>query len=113
MINSDRIEAVLFDFGGVFIDSPFGATEDYAREHGIEPERLMVSVFGSYERDTEHPWHQLERGEITRRRSEAVDQRGRGGRRSRTDRPLRGPRSARISGPPCPRTHGRCGSRRQ
>jgi len=57
--------AVIFDFGGVFIDSPFAAVAAAATRHGIDPERLVEVVFGSYEADTDHPWHRLERGEIT------------------------------------------------
>ena len=31
---------------------------------GIEPEQAMQFVFGSYDRDTDHPWHRAERGEL-------------------------------------------------
>ena len=34
-------------------------------ELGVEPAEITGIVFGSYEHDGEHPWHQLERGEIT------------------------------------------------
>ena len=60
-----RFEAVLFDFGGVFIDSPFAASDAAAARLGVEPAVLAEVVFGSYERDTDHPWHRLERGEVT------------------------------------------------
>ena len=59
-----RIEAFLFDFGGVFTDSPFGAVEDFGRSIGADPRGVSAIVFGSYEHDGEHPWHRLERGEI-------------------------------------------------
>lgn len=58
-----RFDAVLFDFGGVFTDSPFGAFEQAARDLGAPPERVLEIVFGPYDRDTDHPWHRLERGE--------------------------------------------------
>jgi len=58
------IEAFLFDFGGVFTDSPFGAVEDFGRSIGADPRGVSAIVFGSYEHDGEHPWHRLERGEI-------------------------------------------------
>ncbi len=58
-----RFDAVLFDFGGVFTDSPFGAFEEAARELGAPPEQILEIVFGPYDRDTDHPWHRLERGE--------------------------------------------------
>lgn len=57
--------AVVFDFGGVFIDSPFDALSSAARRRGLEPEQLLDVVFGPYDQDTDHPWHRLERGEIT------------------------------------------------
>ncbi|HVN40686.1 MAG TPA: HAD family phosphatase [Myxococcota bacterium] len=59
-----RFDAVLFDFGGVFTASPFGAFEEVARELGADPRAVLEIVFGSYELDTDHPWHQLERGEL-------------------------------------------------
>jgi epoxide hydrolase-like predicted phosphatase len=59
-----RVEAVLFDFGGVFTDSPFGAAEGLGADLGAPPGRLMELVFGPYHADTDHPWHRLERGEI-------------------------------------------------
>ena len=59
------VEAVIWDFGGVFIGSPFAAMSDVARELDVDPKRYFGAVFGPYDRDTDHPWHQLERGEIT------------------------------------------------
>jgi len=58
-------DAVLFDFGGVFMDSPFAAAEAAAGVMGVPFELLTEVVFGSYDSDTDHPWHRLERGEIT------------------------------------------------
>ena len=58
-------KAVIFDFGGVFIDSPFKALEQAAIDRGFSPEELALAVFGAYDEDTQHPWHRLERGEIT------------------------------------------------
>jgi putative hydrolase of the HAD superfamily len=59
------LDAVLFDFGGVFIDSPFEATNRFAENNGLDPDVLIATIFGSYERDTDHAWHRLERGEIS------------------------------------------------
>lgn len=59
------MKAVIFDFGGVFIDSPFAAMNAAARERGLDPQALALAVFGDYDRDTDHPWHRLERGELT------------------------------------------------
>jgi putative hydrolase of the HAD superfamily len=59
-----ELKAVLFDFGGVFTDSPFDAVDSLEAELGARPGRLREIVFGPYDRDTDHPWHCLERGEI-------------------------------------------------
>ena len=66
-----RFDAVLFDFGGVYTDSPFATLESAALELGADPGLVHEIVFGSYERDTDHPWHRLERGEVS-----LVDARG-------------------------------------
>ncbi len=60
-----EIHAVLFDFGGVFTDSPFAALEELSDELGIGPRELLEIVFGPYDDDTDHPWHRLERGEVS------------------------------------------------
>lgn len=57
-------DAVLWDFGGVFSPSPFSTIESIGREKGHDPERFFGAIFGSYDADTDHPWHRLERGEI-------------------------------------------------
>ena len=59
------VDAVLFDFGGVFTASPFAAVEAYGATLGAEPARFLEITFGPYDADTDHPWHRLERGEIT------------------------------------------------
>jgi len=59
------IKAVLFDFGGVFTVSPFGAVESLAKEKQIELDLFADIFFGPYHEDTQHPWHRLERGEIS------------------------------------------------
>jgi len=61
----EETKAVLFDFGGVFTDSPFHAVHAYGETLGISAREVTGIVFGSYESDGDHPWHQLERGEIT------------------------------------------------
>ena len=59
------LRAVLFDFGGVFTPSPFSAITDAAPELGLTPEAAVELCFGTYDRDGDHPWHRLERGEIS------------------------------------------------
>lgn len=58
-----RFDAVLLDFGGVFTPSPFHAFERAAQDLGASPQQVLDLVFGPYDRDTDHPWHRLERGE--------------------------------------------------
>ena len=67
------ISAVLFDFAGVLTSSPWGALT----EAGGGDLELLIGV---YDEDDDHPWHQVERGEmaiadwaveITRRGAEA------------------------------------------
>jgi epoxide hydrolase-like predicted phosphatase len=57
-------DAVMWDFGGVFSESPFSALDAIARERDIEPALFREAVFGAYDQDGDHPWHRLERGEI-------------------------------------------------
>src|SRR5882724_4850430 len=59
------IDAVLFDFGGVFTPSPFAAIATAAGELGITPEQAIDVCFGSYDEDSDHPWYRLERGEVS------------------------------------------------
>jgi epoxide hydrolase-like predicted phosphatase len=59
------VQAVLFDFGGVFMESPFAAVRAFGARQGIAPERVLRLIFGDYDSDTDHPWHRLERGELS------------------------------------------------
>ncbi len=59
-----RPRAVLFDYGGVFTGPTFSAVDVLAQDLGTSSEVLFRVFLGSYEADTDHPWHQLERGEI-------------------------------------------------
>jgi epoxide hydrolase-like predicted phosphatase len=58
------LDAVLFDFGGVFTESPFEVARRFGAKLGVNPERVLEIVFGPYDADTDHPWHRLERGEM-------------------------------------------------
>lgn len=60
-----ELKAVIFDFGGVFTDSPFHAFSAYARKIGASDQQVTDIVFGGYGVDSDHPWHRVERGEIT------------------------------------------------
>ena len=59
-----RIDAVLFDFGGVLTSSPFSAIKAWAEEHGHEPEGLLRMFIG-HPNETDHPFHRAERGELS------------------------------------------------
>ena len=59
------IHSILFDFGGVFTASPFNFVAQYANKLGADPLLLGRLIFGDYHRDTDHPWHRLERGELS------------------------------------------------
>jgi putative hydrolase of the HAD superfamily len=54
----DPIQAVLFDFTGVITSSPWAAI-------GATADGDLELLVGPYHEDTDHPWHRLERGEIT------------------------------------------------
>ncbi|HEX5945049.1 MAG TPA: HAD family phosphatase [Acidimicrobiales bacterium] len=52
------IQAVLFDFSGVLTTSPWPTITASAGGD-------LTFLTGPYHEDTDHPWHRLERGEIT------------------------------------------------
>jgi epoxide hydrolase-like predicted phosphatase len=52
------VEALLFDFSGVLTTSPWPALAATASGD-------LTLLVGPYHEDTDHPWHRLERGEIT------------------------------------------------
>jgi putative hydrolase of the HAD superfamily len=58
-------KVAFFDYGGVFIDSPFPAFMSKAESMGVDPDALIELTFGPLGRDSQHPWHRLERGELS------------------------------------------------
>lgn len=59
------IDFAFWDFGGVFVTSPFHSTDDYAARFGLSSDQLLALVFGQYGiADDDHVWHKLERGEV-------------------------------------------------
>jgi putative hydrolase of the HAD superfamily len=60
-----RIEAVIFDFGGVFTESPYPHLEAIGVEMGAGPGQISEAILGPPTEDGDHPFHRLERGEIT------------------------------------------------
>lgn len=59
---SPRFDAVLFDFSGVLVDSAFRAMRAMATTEGGHD--VLALLLGPYDRDTDHPWHRVERGEL-------------------------------------------------
>lgn len=59
------VDAVLFDFGGVFTLSPFDTVAAAGKELGLDEAVAFDLCFGPYDQDGDHPWHRLERGELT------------------------------------------------
>jgi putative hydrolase of the HAD superfamily len=57
-----RLTAVVFDLGGVVLDSPLAAIARYEREHGLPPNAINHAVVAAGEAGA---WARLERGELT------------------------------------------------
>ena len=62
---SPQFDAVLFDLGGVITATPFKHMRESAIAKGYEPDTFFNLFMGPDGQDTDHPWHRLERGEIT------------------------------------------------
>ena len=59
------MQPVLFDFGGVITSDPFRVMAKAAVEHGIDlVEFAEIAIGRGADGAGDHPWHQLERGEI-------------------------------------------------
>jgi putative hydrolase of the HAD superfamily len=56
------ITAVVFDLGGVVMDSPLHAIARYERDHALPPNAINRAVVATGERGA---WSRLERGELT------------------------------------------------
>ncbi len=65
MSATTAVRTVVFDFGGVFTRSPFAMLSRAIGDKGVEVDAGLRHVFGDYRQDTDHPWHRLERGELT------------------------------------------------
>ncbi len=59
------IRAVLFDLHGVLTSSPWSALAEVAASPGVDEALALRVILGDYATDGDHPWHRLERGEIT------------------------------------------------
>ena len=56
-----RLAGVLFDLGGVIVDSPLAAIARYERDHGLTDNAINRAIAGT---GPEGAWSRLERGEI-------------------------------------------------
>jgi epoxide hydrolase-like predicted phosphatase len=64
MARTRLIDAIVFDLGGVLMLN--GRPSDIAgRFPGHDPAVLIPIIMGPHDEDSDHPWHRLERGEIT------------------------------------------------
>jgi len=64
MATTRMIDAIVFDLGGVLMLN--GRPGDIAdRFPGHDPAVLIPILMGPHDEDGDHPWHRLERGEIT------------------------------------------------
>ncbi len=61
MAGNLRIRAVIFDLGGVVMDSPLHAIARYERDHGLEHNAINHSIVAIGEAGA---WSRLERGEL-------------------------------------------------
>jgi len=57
------VKAVLFDYGGVLTEPMQRMFAAIAADCGAETAELAALLLGGYE-DGDHPWHQVERGEL-------------------------------------------------
>ena len=55
---------MLFDLHGVLTSSPWASLAAVGTGGGASPEQVLEVMLGDYATDGDHPWHQLERGEI-------------------------------------------------
>ena len=62
---SPQFDAVLFDLGGVITASPFTKMRESAIARGYAPDTFIHLFLGPDGEDNDHPWHRVERGEIT------------------------------------------------
>jgi epoxide hydrolase-like predicted phosphatase len=63
-MGQQQADAVIFDLGGVIMKN--GGPRDFTRRYpDHDPAVVAEIVMGPHHLDTDHPWHRVERGEIT------------------------------------------------
>ncbi len=60
-----EIDAVIFDFAGVLSTSPTTKMVERAEAFGVDLATFVPVVMGPLDVDSDHPYHELERGRIT------------------------------------------------
>jgi epoxide hydrolase-like predicted phosphatase len=63
-MSTRAVDAVIFDLGGVIMRN--GSPRDFTQQYpDHDPAHIAELIMGPHHLDTDHPWHQVERGEIT------------------------------------------------
>jgi len=60
-----EVSSIVFDVNGVLTASPLVAILTVEERHGIPSGALLNILVGDYTVDSNHPWHRVERGEIS------------------------------------------------
>jgi putative hydrolase of the HAD superfamily len=70
-VSAGRFDAVIFDVGGVLVESPFQAALRWQERSGLPDEAMLIllTLFRHYSAvpgpgDPPHPWHRVETGEL-------------------------------------------------
>lgn len=66
------IDAVIFDFAGVLSTSPMAAMMSRSEGFDMDLATFLPIMLGPLDDDSDHPWHELERGRITADEFEAA-----------------------------------------
>lgn len=63
-MGTKSVDAVIFDLGGVIMKN--GSPRDFVKQYpDHDPAFIAELMMGPHHLDTNHPWHRVERGEIT------------------------------------------------
>lgn len=63
-MGTNTVDAVIFDLGGVIMKN--GSPRDFTAQYpDHDPAFIAELVMGPHHLDTDHPWHRVERGEIS------------------------------------------------
>lgn len=63
-MGTKSVDAVIFDLGGVIMKN--GSPRDFVKQYpDYDPAFIAELIMGPHHLDTDHPWHRVERGEIT------------------------------------------------